>query len=292
MKKKKKIKPKFGSLQMLTLTVSTSMVLVLLGLVVMSVFTAHNLSEYMKENFTVTLLLSDDMDNHKAQAFCKQLQNRPYVNKITFISKEQALKENTVELGVDPSEFAEENPFPSSVELQLKADYANSASLKRIGKELTANKKVSEVSYPKDLMDQVNKTLRQINIVLLALAALLTFISFALINNTVRLTIFARRFIIHTMKLVGASWAFIRWPFIKMALVGGLVSALVAEGVLAGLVYALAIHEEGLFEILTIEVLAITGAAVLLFGLFITTFCCYLSVNKYLRMKAGDLYKI
>ena len=141
-------------------------------------------------------------------------------------------------------------------------------------------------------MDQVNANLRKISIVLLVLAALLTFISFSLINNTIRLSIFSRRFSIHTMKLVGASWSFIRWPFIKRAIAEGLVAAIVADGVLAAGIYALYNLEPEILVVVDWRVMTITGVAVLLFGLIITTFCSYLSVNRFLRMSAGDLYKI
>lgn len=291
-KRKKKSVRRFGSLQVVTLCISTALVLVLLGMVVFSVLSARNLSSYMKENFIVTLTLNDDLSDQEAQTLCKDLRKRRYIAGITFISKQQMLKENTVELGVDPTEFAGENPFPSTIEMQLKADYANSESLAWIGKELTAIDKISDISYPKDLMDDINGMLERVSIILLSLAVLLMIISFSLINNTVQLSIYARRFSIHTMKLVGASWNFIRWPFIKRALVEGLVAAIFAVLGIAGIIYAIYCSEPGILDVVTWEVMAITAAAVVLFGLLITTFCSYLSVNKYLRMTAGDLYKI
>ena len=179
---------------------------------------------------------------------------------------------------------------PQDIEETLK-NY-NDISLVWITKELKRNVKVTEVAYQKDLMDMVNTNLKRVSMVLLVLAALLTFISFALINNTVRLSVFARRFSIHTMKLVGASWAFIRWPFIRRALFEGLLSAVVADGILAGGLYALYMFEPQIALIVDWKVAAVTAGSVLLLGLFITTFCSYLSVNKFLRMKAGDLYKV
>lgn len=158
--------------------------------------------------------------------------------------------------------------------------------------ELEENQKVTDITYPQDLMDSVNNNLQRINMVLLVLAVLLTFVSFSLINNTVRLGMYARRFTIHTMKLVGASWGFIRGPFVRNAMGLGLLAAVVADGVLAGGVYALYMYEPDVLVVLTWEVLAITGGSVLLFGILITLFCSWLSVNRFLRMKAGDLYKI
>lgn len=290
-KKRKKAGGRTG-LQVVTLCISTAMVLVLLGLVVMSVFTARNLSSVVKENLVVTMVLEQDMTNPEAQQICRKLNARPYINHLEYISKERALKEGTKDLGVDPLEFAGVNPFLSSIDVTLKADYANTDSLRWITKELEAYPKVSEVNYQHDLIEQVNRNIAKIGIVLLALAVLLTFISFSLISNTVRLGIYARRFSIHTMKLVGASWGFIRGPFVRRAVVIGLVAALLACIVLGGTVYGLYHYEPEILSVLTWEVMLITGVSVFLFGIIITALCANISVNKFLKMKAGELYKI
>ena len=141
-------------------------------------------------------------------------------------------------------------------------------------------------------MDSVNRNLTKVNLLLLALAVLLTFVSFSLINNTVRLSVYSRRFLIHTMKLVGASWAFIRKPFMRQALLVGVVAAIVAIVALGGLVYGLYYYEPNILTVITWRELTITGVAVLLFGIIITATCSYISVNKFLRMSAGELYKI
>ena len=290
-KKHRKTGSRHG-LQAVTLCISTAMVLVLLGMVVFSVLSAQNLSAYVKENLTVTMVLSQDMSNPEAKALTNQLRKLPYINRVEYISKEQVLKEQTEAMGTDPSEFIGMNPFVGSMEVQLKAQYANTDSLKWIAKSLKKNQKVTDITYPQDLMDSVNNNLQRINMVLLVLAVLLTFVSFSLINNTVRLGMYARRFTIHTMKLVGASWGFIRGPFVRNAMGLGLLAAVVADGVLAGGVYALYMYEPDVLVVLTWEVLAITGGSVLLFGILITLFCSWLSVNRFLRMKDGDLYKI
>ena len=290
-KKQKKTGNRHG-LQAVTLCISTAMVLVLLGMVVFSVLSAQNLSAYVKENLTVTMMLSEDMSDSEAKLLSGELRRLPYINKVEYISKEKVLKEQSAAMGTDPSEFIGANPFVGSMELQLKSEYANNDSLKWISKALTKNPKVTDISYPKDLMDSVNDNLQRINLVLLVLAVLLTFVSFSLINNTVRLGMYARRFTIHTMKLVGASWGFIRGPFVRNAMGLGLLAAIIADGVLAGGVYALFCYEPDVLVVLTWQVLAITGGAVLLFGVLITLVCSWLSVNKFLRMKAGDLYKI
>lgn len=290
-KNRKKSRNRTG-LQVLTLCISTAMVLILLGMVVLTVFTGKNLSSYAKERLTVTMILAENMTEPEAQNLCEKVKKLPYIASINYISKEQALKEGTKELGADPSEFAGMNPFTASIELQLTPDYANNDSIAKISKQLQQYKKVSEIDYRQDLIDSVNNTLRKISFVLLFLAALLTIVSFSLINNTVRLSVYARRFSIHTMKLVGASWGFIREPFLKRAITQGFVSALIALVILGSGVYGLYQYEPEIQKFLSWEELAITAGTVLLFGVLITTLCAWGSVNKFLRMKAGDLYKI
>ena len=279
-------------LQGITLCISTALVLILLGMVVFSVLTARNLSSYVKENLTVTMILGEDVTDPEARQLCNDLRKRPYINHITYISKEQALKEQTEAMGTDPSEFLGMNPFTASIELQLKAQYANNDSLKWISKSLRGDSKVTDITYPQDLMESVNSNLNKINLVLLVLAVLLTCVSFSLINNTVRLGMYARRFTIHTMKLVGASWSFIRKPFLGNAIGIGLLAAVLADAVLAGGIYALYTYEPGVLTVITWQVMAVTGGTVFVFGLLITLLCSYVAVNKFLRMKAGDLYKI
>ena len=292
MKKRKKDAGNRRGVQLVTLCISTAMVLVLLGLVVFSVQTSRNLSQWVKENLTVTVMLSDDVSVNGAKLLCRDLYHRPYSRNIDYISKEQALKEQSEAMGSDPSEFLGVNPFPATLELQLHSDYANRDSLKWIARELQKNPKITDVAYQVDLMDSVNRNLTKVNLVLLALAVLLSFVSFSLINNTVRLSVYSRRFIIHTMKLVGASWGFIRKPFMKQALLVGVIAALIAIAVLGGCMYALYYYEPNIISIITWRELTITAVAVLLFGIIITAACSYISVNKFLRMSAGELYKI
>lgn len=280
------------SLQVVTLCISTAMVLVLIGIVVLTVFTGRNLSNYVKENLTLTMILQPDLSDGESIALAKRIEGLSYINHIKYISKEQALKEGTKELGANPAEFAGENPFTAEVEIQLKAQYANNDSIQWISKELKEYKGVSEVSYRQDLINSVNRTLNRISLVLLIIAGLLTIVSFSLINNTIRLSVYARRFSIHTMKLVGASWNFIRMPFIRQAIGEGLLSAILALVVLGVGMFALYNYEPDMTTIIDASVLTFTALIVLAVGVIITTFCAWLSVNRFLRMKAGDLYKI
>jgi cell division transport system permease protein len=290
-KKRKKARSRRG-LQVVTLCISTAMVLVLLGMVVFFVLSARNLSAHMKENLTMTIMLKDSVSVNDAHLFCRELYHRPYSHDIDYISQEQAQREQVKELGSDPSEFLGFNPFPATLEVRLKADYACRDSLKWIVKELKKDKRVSDLAYMEDLMDKVNVNLSRVSIVLLVLALLLTFVSFSLISNTVRLSVYANRFVIHTMKLVGASWGFIRKPFLKQAVIVGVIAAIIAVVVLGVCVYGLYLTQPGVLEIVTWEVLVLTAAAVFLFGIIITALCAFLAVNKFLKMKAQELYKI
>lgn len=279
-------------MQFLTASISTTLVLLLLGMVVFFVLTAHNLSVYVKENINFTILISDDMKEKDILSMQKDLDTKPYIRSTKYISKKQALLEETEALGTDPQEFLGYNPFTASLEVKLVSDYANNDSIAKIESEIKTNKYVQDVLYQRDLIDAVNENVRNISIALLALACALSFISFMLINNTIRLTIYAKRFLIHTMKLVGASWSFIRWPFITRNFWIGIFSALIASGILWGLAFWLINYEAELSTIITTRVMILVSISVFTFGIIITWLCAYISINKYLRMKASSLYYI
>ena len=282
----------FFNMQFITSSISTMLVLLLLGMVVFFVLSANNLSTYVRENICFTVLVSDDMKEPEVLKFQKKLNEKVYVKESVYISKEKALQEQTEAMGTDPAEFLGYNPFTASIEIKLNAEYANSDSIAWIEKEITSNKKVMEVSYPQDLLDSVNRNIRKVSMFLLGLAALLTLISFALINNTIRLAIYSKRFLIHTMKLVGASWGFIRRPFLLRNIWIGAISGVMADAVLMGMAYMLVKYEPQLIEIMTPASLLVVMVSVFIFGLAITSLCAYISINKYLRMKASALYYI
>ena len=280
-------------MQVVTLCISTTMVLTLLGLVVLSVFTAKNLSDYVRENLTLTVVLSDSVSQQEGQAFCRQLRQRHYVREADYISKEQALREQTEAMGSDPSEFLGVNPFVATIELKVLAGYANTDSLELIARTLSRNRAlVNDVAYQEDLTDKLNRNLRQASLIMLSLVVLLLLISYSLISNSVRLDVYSRRFSIHTMKLVGASWGFIRKPFLKRALTVAIVSSLLACGVLGAVVWAILTYQPGAADVIGWSEMIITGVAVVASGFVIMLLCTLLSVNKFLRMTAGELYKI
>ena len=282
----------YFDMQFITSSISTTLVLLLLGLVVFFVLAANNLSVYVRENINFSVLISDDMKETDILKLQKRLNNEPFVKETEYISKKQALKEQTEAMGTDPQEFLGYNPFTASIEIKLHSDYANSDSIAKIEKLIKRNTNIQDVLYQKDLIDAVNENIRNISLVLLALAVMLTFISFALINNTIRLAIYSKRFLIHTMKLVGASWGFIRRPFLKRNIWSGVLAAFIADTILMGAAYWLVSYEPELIRVITPEVMLLVSGAVLVFGVVITFLCAYLYINKYLRMKASTLYYV
>ena len=288
----KKSRVSVFDMQFVTAGISTTLVLLLLGLVAFFVLAAHNLSVYVRENISFSILVSDDMKERDILQLQKQLSRQPFVRYTEYISKEQAQKEYIETMGIDPQEVVGYNPLTASIEIKLKSDYANADSIARIEQLIKQDSNVREVSYRKELVNAVNDNIRKISLSLLALAVVLTLISFALINNTIRLTIYSQRFLIHTMKLVGASWAFIRRPFLLRNLWIGLLAGAVASGILWAAARWVVAYEPGLVRVVTPRVMLLVSAVVLASGVLITWLCALLSINKYLRMKAGTLYYI
>ena len=282
----------YFDMQFITSSISTTLVLLLLGLVVFFVLAAHNLSIYVRENINFSVLISDDMKEADILKLQKRLDKEPFVKQTEYISKKQALKEQTEAMGTDPEEFLGYNPFTASIEIKLHSDYANSDSIAKIEKLIKKNTNIQEVLYQRELIDLVNENIRNISLVLLTLAVVLTLISFALINNTIRLAIYSKRFLIHTMKLVGASWGFIRRPFLRRNIWSGVLAGIMADAILMGAAYWLVSYEPELIRVITPEAMLLVSGSVLVFGIIITFLCAYLSINKYLRMKASTLYYI
>ena len=282
----------YFDMQFITSSISTTLVLLLLGLVVFFVLGAHNLSIYVRENINFSVLISDDMKEADILKLQKKLDKEPFVKQTEYISKKQALKEQSEAMGTDPEEFLGYNPFTASIEIKLHSDYANSDSIAKIEKMIKKNTNIQDVLYQRELIDLVNDNIRNISLVLLALAVVLALISFALINNTIRLAIYSKRFLIHTMKLVGASWGFIRRPFLRRNIWSGVLAGIMADAILMGTAYWLVSYGPELIRVITPEVMLLVSGSVLIFGVVITFLCAYLSINKYLRMKASTLYYI
>lgn len=276
----------------ITATISTSLVLFLIGLIAFLLLSAGRLSDNLKEEMTVELVLKEDISQDALNSLQSKLSRSQFIRDCTYISKEDALREMTAEMGVDPSEFLQYNPFYASFSLTLDAEYANRDSLNVILPSLSATEGVREINYQRELLDAVNNNIAKVSVVLSVLAILMALISTTLINNTIKLTIYSQRFILHSMKLVGAKWSFIRRPFIGRNIWIGVAAALLAclmiwEGLKLGSRY-----EPGIVSLFSRDMLIPVFAVVFVAGLLITWGCALHSVNRFLRMKSGELYYV
>ncbi len=272
--------------------ISVALVLYLMGLFFMVGLLSNDLSVYMKENISFSIILKENLKETDIRQIQNSLNGQPFIKSVQYISKEEAAKEMEAELGEDPKTFLGFNPFQASIEVKLNSEYANKDSLRKIEKKLTSYTNVSELLYQKDLMQIVNSNIRRIGMILLTLIIILMFISFALISNTIRLLIYSKRFLVYTMRLVGATPEFIRRPFIRHNIVSGFVAGILAIIMLMGTLYYLQTELSGLEQVLRWEGLISVYAAVLILGIVLSAAAAYFSVNRYLRMKRGKLYYI
>lgn len=270
--------------------ISISLVLLLVGLAAMLLVNARGVSDYFKENMQVTIMMKQSVTEEDALDYQASLEQKSYIGSTRFISKEQGRREMADMLGDDFLDVFEISPIPVSIDVTLKADYVSADSLEVVRYEVSKSPLVDEVVYQASLVEALNSNLSKISFVLGVFIALLLFISFVLINNTVRLSVFARRFTIHTMKLVGATRAFIRAPFLVQAAFQGVFSALIAIIGLVIMMYFLRSGFEQLFEIFKLNLLLTVFAIVLFSGLAICLISTWLVVNKLVSLKKDDLY--
>ncbi len=289
MAKKKKISAG-TSMNIVTACISTTLMLVLLGTVIFFVCFAHNFSNSLKENFTVTLMLDENITQHQAYEIQTRLRKLPCTRSLNYMSKEKAQRELAKGLGTEEIEFLGDNPLSASFELRLKSEYANSDSLNNILPPLKSDSLIVDVTAPQNLMDSLNHNIRHISGVLLIIALLLTLVSFVLINNTIRLSIYARRLMIKTMRMVGASYGFIRRPFIRKAITIGVISGVLACVILALGIYNLIKYDPEIQGLITWQTIAFTAGAVIVCGFIITWLSAYISVSHYLKMSRYKLY--
>ena len=276
----------------LTSIISIALVLFLLGLIFLIGMLGNQLSVYVKENMAFSVVLKDKQKESDIKKIQLALDALPAIKSTEYISKEQAARELEEELGENPETFLGFNPLSASIEVKLHADYANADSLQMIESHLKKYTSVSELLYRKDMMELVNENLKKISLVLIAFAAILMVISFVLISNTIRLLIYSKRFLIHTMKLVGATAAFIRRPFIRYNVVSGIIASLLAILMLTGTLYYIQNELAGFVELLDLHTLLILFGSVLATGIFLSVLATIFAVNKYLRMNVDKLYYI
>ena len=274
----------------LSSVISISLVLLLVGVASMLLVNARSVSDYFKENMQVSVLMKDSVPEEKAVAFSESLLEERYIKTATFISKEQGQAELAELLGDDFVDIFETSPIPASVEITLDADYVSSDSLEVVKTEISKSPLVAEVNYQGSLVDALNANLSKISLILAFFIGLMLFISYVLINNTVRLNVYARRFTIHTMQLVGATRSFIRAPFLVQSAFQGIFSAFIAIMALIAVLFFLRNGFEQLFEIFRLDLLLLVMGIVLASGLVICVTSTYFVVNKLVSLKKAELY--
>lgn len=276
----------------ITSTLSVSLVLFILGIMAMLGILANNLSVYVRENIGFTIMLKDTATENNVAQLQATLANADYVKAAQYISKEDALKEVMLELGENPEEIIGVNPMQASIEVRLIADYTHPDSILKIDQKLTKYNYVEDIYFQKDLIQSVNDNMRTLGAILLALAIVLMVISYVLISNTIRLTAYSKRFIIYTMKLVGATPGFIRRPFILSNILSGIIAAIIAIILLTCCISYVMSEFDNFHTLLNTQMMLIVYGIVLLLGILLTAVSSFFAVNRYIGMKRDDLYYV
>lgn len=274
----------------LSSVISISLVLLLVGIASMLLVNAGSVSDYFKENMKVSVLMRTEVSEAAAKEYQLKLDGMRFIRSSDFISAEQGADEMKSLLGEDFLDVFESSPIPASIDVTLTADYVSADSLELVKTEIMKSPLVDEVVYQRSLVDALNANLSKISAVIGIFIILLLFISFVLINNTVRLNVYSKRFTIHTMKLVGATKSFIRAPFLVQSVFQGLFSAFLAIIVLVGILYVLRHEFLQMFEIFRLELLLLVIGIVLLSGVLICFVSTWFVVNKLVSLKKDELY--
>lgn len=274
-----------------TTVISIALVLLIIGLLGLMLVHARNLSNYVKENIVLNVIVNDGAKEVDVLSLRKTLDTNPYVLHTDYVSKEIAARNLQKDLGEDFVNFLGYNPLLSSIDVYMKADYANNESITKLTREMQSNPLVKEVIYQKSLIDMVNQNIRVIGIILLVFGAILLTIAIALINNTIRLAIYSQRFLIKSMQLVGATKSFIRAPFIGFGILHGFLGGLIAIILLLGTLY---FAQQQIPELLILRnwfEFGIVFIGVIALGILISGMSTYFAVSKYLKLKIYNLYR-
>jgi len=270
---------------------SIALVLLMLGMLGLILVHAKNLSNYVKENIVLNIIVDEGAKETDVLAFQKELNGMNAVKQTQYVNKEVAQHNLTKDLGEDFVNFLGYNPLLSTIDVYLKADFANNQSIDALKKNLEKNPIVKEVIYQSSLIDMVNKNISTIGLIVLGFAIILLVIAIALINNTIRLAIFSQRFLIKSMQLVGATKNFIRKPFILVAALHGLIASFIAILILLGVLYYTQRELPEIIILRNYTEFGIVFMALVVIGIFITALSTWFAVSRYLRLKIYDLYR-
>ncbi|HWZ04168.1 MAG TPA: permease-like cell division protein FtsX [Mucilaginibacter sp.] len=268
-----------------------AMVLSMVGLLGLILVEANNLSNYVKENIVLNVYVDDAAHESDVLQLQKQMEANPMVKQAQYVSKELAARNLQKDLGEDFVKFLGYNPLSQSIDVYLKAEYANNGDIEKFKTELLKNPVIKEVKYQKSLVDQMNENITTISLVILVFAAIFVVLSVALINNTIRLAIYSQRFLIKSMQLVGATKGFIRKPFLLYGIWHGILGALIAVLILVG---TLSLAYKEIPDLVILRNYTEFGVIFILIiglGIFISGFSTFLAVNKFLRLKIYNLYR-
>ena len=274
----------------LTLVVSVSLVLFLLGVLGLVLINAKELSDYFRESLSFSVMLNDDAKEADIRMLQKDLDGKLYVKSTEYVSKDQAAAKMKEDLGEDFINFLGDNPLPPSIDVYLYANYTSPDSVAKIEKYVLEYPFVKEVYYQESLLFLINENVRKISLFLLVISSFLFLIALTIINNTIRLSIYSKRFIIRTMQLVGANRSFIRRPFLVQSAFHGLMAALIAMGLLMGLLYLIEKEFFLMFNFESIDLLILLGVSLIVIGVLINIISTFFSVNRYLSISEDKLY--
>lgn len=276
----------------LTTIVSISMVLFLIGIVVLGLKIGDTLSAYVRENYTISIEIKDDAADKEISTLDEILRGQSYSKKVVFISKEQAIEDLAQEMGEDPVAFLGYNPLSASFVVNLKSEYTDNDKIEAVVKSIKEYRIVENVDYQKQFISEVNHNIQKVSLLFLIVAVLLFFISFVLINNTLRLLIYSDRFLINTMKLVGATRSFIRRPYLKKGVVIGIIAALLAIGYFALFGYLMRDQLRLFVDYSDYSTYYVVAGAIIVSGIVISWLSTYFAVNKFLSREEKELYYI
>ncbi|HAQ21447.1 MAG TPA: cell division protein FtsX [Prolixibacteraceae bacterium] len=274
----------------LTSTISISMILFLIGLLGVVLLNAERLAKYVRENIGVTLVLKDDVLEKDVTDLEEALKATGFVKSVEYIDKETASERLEKELGEDFTGFLGYNPLLASIDVKLNAAFTNPESLNLLEKKFLEYPQVKEISFQRDLVSIINENVKKIGLILIFFSGLLLFIFSALINNTIRISIYSQRFIINTMLLVGATDRFIRAPFIRRSIWYGIIGALAANVLLFVLMLSYATELTGIINIDDFKIFGLVLIADLVLGVLISWGSTYVAVNKFIRLKFDELF--
>ena len=275
----------------ITSTISVSLVLLLIGIVAFLGIATHSITESIRENMGFDVILKEGTSERNVNKLKQFWTKAPYTSSVKYRSADDALREWQEETGEDLMALLGVNPFSPEFDIRVKSDYANIDSIGKIIAAVEKFPSVSEVSVHTDMIESINNNIRSISIILIIVAASLMLISFVLINNTVRLTVYSRRFLIHTMKLVGAKAGFIRRPFIINNVLNGTMASLIAMGLLTGILYYTQSVDRAVMAAIDYETILCVFACLLVLGITICATAALMATNKYLRISYDDMFK-